>query len=266
MTVTPVQRLPAGHAMFARYAYPPNELGYCGPADASVLLRGDNPGEVAAHAREFDGTWPYLSALATAAGVTDPLDADVVRNYWVGGALLADVDPATLLHTLRRAFTGQVTGALADLAPAAGVLAHHSFHVFAVYPWVRFLDRDATTAMGVLHQCRIRWGTVESVAGDHAALISAPLRFTGGALALADPVVEHVRWRRDGVALVADPRPGDLVAAHWDWLCDRLTDTETEALATATQATLDLINAARKETRLRQPRTTPHPPDPQEIS
>ena len=26
-----------GPALFARYAYPPNELGYCGPDDPSVL-------------------------------------------------------------------------------------------------------------------------------------------------------------------------------------------------------------------------------------
>ena len=28
----------AGAAMFARYAYPPNELGYCGPGDGRDLL------------------------------------------------------------------------------------------------------------------------------------------------------------------------------------------------------------------------------------
>jgi len=29
----------AGTVLFARYAFPPNELGYCGPADPDVLLR-----------------------------------------------------------------------------------------------------------------------------------------------------------------------------------------------------------------------------------
>ena len=33
MTSLPEQDLPAGHALFARYAFPPNELGYCGPAE-----------------------------------------------------------------------------------------------------------------------------------------------------------------------------------------------------------------------------------------
>ncbi len=81
--------------------------------------------------------------------------------------------PAALLERLRSAFKGQVTGLLSDLARPHGVLAHHSFHVFVVYPWVRFLDRDATTALQVLQDCRIRWGTVESVEDEHAVIDDA---------------------------------------------------------------------------------------------
>ncbi|MGH3674740.1 MAG: DUF6390 family protein, partial [Mycobacterium sp.] len=163
MTALHEQKLPAGHALFARYAFPPNELGYCGPADADVLLRGDNPEEVAHHARAFDGAWPYLRAIADAADEPDALDEKVVGSYWVGGELLDRVGPAALLEQLRGAFKGQAAGMLFDLARPHGALAHHSFHVFVVYPWVRFLDRDAATALRVLQDCRIRWGTVESV-------------------------------------------------------------------------------------------------------
>jgi Family of unknown function (DUF6390) len=246
MTTLPGQRLPAGHALFARYAFPPNALGYCGPADAAVLLRGDNPAEVAAVAREFDGTWPYLRVIADAAGIADLLDADVVRSYWVGGPLLDRVDPTALLDQLRRAFTGQVTGLLAELTQPAGALAHHSFHVLVVYPWVRFLDRDATTALRVMQNCRIRWGTVESVDGEHVKMLTRPLTFDSAVLALGDTVPERVRWAKDGLSLIGAPEPGDRVSAHWDWVCDSLTDAETAALATATQATLDVVNTVRK--------------------
>jgi hypothetical protein len=245
MTAMPAQRLPTGHAVFARYAFPPNELGYCGPADAAVLLRGGNPAQFAAHAREFDGTWPYLKIIADAAGFTDPLDAEVVRSYWVGGPLLDRVDPAMLLDDLRTAFHGQVTGLLAELTNPDGVLAHHSFHVFVVYPWVRFLDRDPETALGVMQNCRIRWGTVQSVEDEYAVVLSPPLRFDGG-LALGDPIAERLRWSKDGVSLVAAPRPGDMVSAHWDWVCDKLADTEITALADANQTTIELVNNARR--------------------
>lgn len=227
--------------MFGRYAYPPNELGYCGPT-----LDTDTPAEVASHAREFDGAWPYLRAIADAAD-SDPLSADVVRSYWVGGALLDRVDPATLLDTLRRAFKGQATGLLDELVQPAGALAHHSFHVFVVYPWVRFLDRDAATALRVLQDCRIRWGTVESIDGEHVVIASRPLTYDAGLLALGAATTERVRWSKGGVALIAAPTPGDTVSTHWDWVCDVLTGAQSSALAAATQTTLDLVNAARRQ-------------------
>ncbi|MDX1883165.1 DUF6390 family protein [Mycolicibacterium sp. 120270] len=251
MTALHERKLPGGYALFARYAFPPNELGYCGPDDAEVLLRSDNPAEVAAHAKAFDGAWPYLRALAEAAGTSDPLDGDVVGSYWVGGPLLDRVDGRRLVTCLRHAFTGQVTGLLGEVSATHTALAHHSFHVFVVYPWVRFLDRDPATALKVLQDCRIRWGTVESVDGDHTTLATRPLTYTDGVLALGEPRTEQVRWRKDGLSLIDAPRPGDVVSAHWDWTCGVLTDAEWAALADATQTTLALVNAARREERNR---------------
>ncbi len=122
------------------------------------------------------------------------------------------------------------------------MLAHHSFHVFVVYPWVRFLDRDTATALRVLQDCRIRWGTVDSVDHQHVVLLSRPLTFDAGSLALGMAKDERVRWSREGASMIAPPTPGDTVSAHWDWVCDPLTEPETDALAEATQATLQLVS------------------------
>jgi hypothetical protein len=185
-----------------------------------------------------------LTAIAEAAGVHDPLDADVVKSYWVGGPLLDRLNPESLLDALNRAFTGQVTGLLADLPNPTGVLAHHSFHVFVVYPWVRFLERNAATALQVMQNCRIRWGIVESVDHQAAVIASRPLVFDGDVLALGDAVTEPVRWS----SLTAAPQPGDTVSAHWHRVCDTLTAADTAALAAATQTTLDLVNSTRNTT------------------
>ncbi|MCV7169179.1 hypothetical protein H7I41_04475 [Mycobacterium manitobense] len=232
------QRVAPGHATFGRFAYPPNELGYCGPAGVAVP-------DLAAHAREFDGAWPYLTAIADAAGIADPLDEEVVSAYWIGGPLLDRVDPGVLLAGLRHAFRGQVTGLLADLPDTADVLAHHSLHVLAVYPWVRFLDRDAGTPVRVMQSCRIRWGTVESVTGEDAVITSRPLTFEADRLRLGDPRAERVRWHRNGTSLTAAPAPGDAVAAHWDWICGTLTAEQTAALDAATRSTLAVVNTTR---------------------
>lgn len=235
-----------GHTLFSQYAFPPNELGYCGPP--GVAAAGAATG-LAGQAREFDGAWPYLEALAAAAGGVDVLDDEVVHSYWIGGDLLADVDPRDLLTRLRRAFTGQVTGLL-DVVAEHKTLAHHSFHVFVVYPWIRFLDRDPATPLRIMQMCRIRWGTVESVDSDHVVMRTRPLTQAGRALTLGLPAPERVRWRRDGASLTAAPRPGDLVAAHWDWVCGALTGDDVTALETATSATLDLVNDVRTRTNL----------------
>jgi hypothetical protein len=232
-------QIAAGHALFARYAYPPNELGYCGPAD------GGGTTELAAHAKEFDGAWPYLAAIADAVGGSDPLDEDVVSSYWVGGPALTKVDPAGLLTRLRTSFKGQVTGLLDAVHGVGGVLAHHSFHVLVVYPWVRFLDRDSATALGVMQDCRIRWGTVESVEGKHVMIASRPLQLADGGLTLGEPRPERVQWKKGELSLAPAPVPGSIVSAHWDWVCATLTEDESAALESATQATLELVNATR---------------------
>jgi Family of unknown function (DUF6390) len=235
------ETLSTGHALFARYAYPPNELGYCGPAD------GGGTSGLAAHAREFDGAWPYLAAIAEAAGAPDPLDEDVVSSYWVGGPSLSKVDPAGLLTRLRTSFKGQVTGLLDAVHAAPGVLAHHSFHVFVVYPWIRFLDRDSATALGVLQDCRIRWGTVESVDDGYAAIASRPLQLDDGALALGEAHPERVQWKKGDLSLTPAPVPGSIVSAHWDWVCGTLTVDESAALESATLTTLELVNVVRSD-------------------
>lgn len=229
-----------GHTMFARFAFPPNELGYCGPS-ATVDPSGADPAALADYAREFDGAWPYLNAIAEAVGRPDPLDEEIVRSYWVGGPLLAEVDSAALLAKLRDAFSGQVTGLLAEVSPQHA-LANHSFHVFVVYPWARFLHRDPTTPLKVMQDCRIRWGIVEEVDDGHVVMMSRRVTFESGSLGLGAPVTERVRWRRNGVSLAPAPATGQIVAAHWDWICGALTPAEAAALDAATTATLMLVN------------------------
>lgn len=243
-----------GWELFAQYAFPPNELGYCGPPDASKLLKSSTQAadarlaphvRIAEHAQGFEGAWPYLEDIAAAAGVDDPLDFDVVRNYWIGGSLLARVDGERLLNRLRSAFERQPTGLLNELTSPDDVLPHHSFHVFVVYPWVRFLDRDAATALGVMQDCRIRWGTVESIDGEHAVITSPPLGLGGGELILGDPRPERVQWKKGELSLAPAPTPGSIVAAHWNWVCATLDADQHVALEAATHATLDLVNTSR---------------------
>jgi hypothetical protein len=66
----------SGRLLFARYAFPPNHYGYCGPEDADGFFRsgvaGDDHG-LRARARNFDGALPHLQLIADAGMRAHPL-------------------------------------------------------------------------------------------------------------------------------------------------------------------------------------------------
>jgi hypothetical protein len=214
-----------GALLFARYAYPPNELGYCGPPDASALLTAGTADGVERRARQFEGAWCYLEFLAEAAGLPDPLDERVVEAYWIGSDLLDQVDPAALLDRMRDRFRGQLGGTWREAGSRA--VAHHSFQVFDVYPWAAMLRTTGNpTALSVLDRCRIRTGLVLGVDGESATVESRPLRWDGREMVPGEPEQELVRWSTGGRSLIDGVRPGDRVALHWDWVCDVLTEDQ----------------------------------------
>jgi hypothetical protein len=237
-----------GTVLFARYAYPPNELGYCGPDGAAALLRADAPAEIARRARAFDGAWAYLELIASSAGVADPLDAAVVEAYWVGNALLDAIEPGELMAWLRDRFAGQIGGTWRAAAGRAS--AHHSFQVFEVYPWAAMLTQKvAPVAVSVLDRCRIRTGTVRAVTGETATVRSHPLVLSDGALIAGPAVDEVVKWSVDGLSLLPGVSPGDVVSLHWDWICDVLTEPQRDRIEALEVRTRDAVFAAARQSR-----------------
>ena len=228
-----VTTLSAGALRFARYAYPPNELGYCGPAGAGEFMgitAVDAEAEVRRRARQFEGAWHYLEVIAAAAQIDDPLDDRVVEAYWVGNELLDSLDPGDLLAELRVRFRGQSAGSWVTAGEWAS--AHHSFHVFEVYPWVSMLGgRDDRVPLNVLEQCRIRTGRVLTIEGERATVQSKPLEWDGARLSLGPERAEQVRWADGGQGLLDSVSVGDVVALHWDWVCDVLDARSQEAIA-----------------------------------
>jgi hypothetical protein len=234
-----VTHLPAGSGpkLFARYAYAPNELGYCGPAEAASLFElgatGRTRADVVMLARRFHGAWPYLTTLAELAGADDPLDERVVRAYWIGGPLLGEVDQQRFGERLLATIGAQaghywqhLNGSLLTEASAT-----HGFHVFGVYPWTRLLGSGpAEQPLYVLDNCRIRWGRVVARDGDHVIARSRRLTWNGQRLGLSPARRERVRIAVEGAGFVPDTRPGDWLALHWDWACDRLSPADVARL------------------------------------
>jgi Family of unknown function (DUF6390) len=239
-----------GPVLFARYAYPPNALGYCGPSDSADLFgtaaTGMDLRQLRHLATGFEGAWPYLELIAAANHIADPLDVRVVEAYWLGNPLVHRIPSTLFAASLDERFgrrAGPRLDSMVGTIPAGGIL-HHSFHVFAVYPWVGLLragNKDAP--LHVLDQCRIRWGQVEAVCGDQAMVRCRGLTFDGSRLSLGPERVDEVRHSVEGVGLIGPLVPGDVVSLHWDWVCDRLSTSSLRWVRYCTARNLAAVNA-----------------------
>lgn len=249
-------RAPAvpGPVLFARYAFPPNSHGFCGPDDHTAFFEHGVAGVQAspdlaglrAMSRQFAGAWPYLELIAAATGVEDPLDRRVVEAYWVGSPRLDAVDTRAVGDSMEERFRFMVGPRFPTLSESvlAGGVPHHSFAVFCIYPWTGLLSdrRKADHALTVLDRCRIRWGKVLGVHGDQVVVESRPLTWDGRRLALGEPERETVVRSVDGVGMVGDLAPGDWVSLHWEWVCDRLTRRQVGFLQSYTLRHLAIVN------------------------
>jgi hypothetical protein len=242
-------RVVPGPVLFARYAFPPNSHGFCGPPDSGGFFEQGVAGAddgLRAMARQFAGAWPYLQLIAGATGLDDPLDRRVVEAYWIGSPRLDRVGPRAVGNSMEDRFrhlTGARFGSIAEGVLAGGV-PHHSFAVFCIYPYTGLLTdgRKAATALMVLDRCRIRWGRVRAVQGDQVVVESSPLTWDGDALRLGPPQVETAVRSVDGVGMVGAVEPGDWVSLHWEWVCDRLSPGQVARLRGYTERHLAIVN------------------------
>jgi hypothetical protein len=240
----------AGPVLFARYAFPPNSHGYCGPSDHDAFFEygvaGKDDRGLRAMSQQFAGAWPYLQLIAAATGLDDPLDRRVVEAYWVGSPRLDQVSTRAVGNSMEERFR-RVTGShfpLLSESVLAGGVPHHSFAVFCIYPWTGLLSegRKAAHALTVLDRCRIRWGRVLGVHGDQVVVESAPLTWDGHRLGLGPVGTETVVRSLHGVGMVGDLETGDWVSLHWEWVCDRLTTRQVRHLRDFTVRHLRIVN------------------------
>ncbi|MGB8407530.1 MAG: DUF6390 family protein [Mycobacterium sp.] len=249
MTPPPPPAVPSavddrGAEMFARYAYAPNHLGYCGPPEPADLRSGSAT-RVRAAAKKFSGAWPYLQVLSKMTGIADPLDHRLVESYWLGGGVGAGLDPGDFARELLGLIGPRVglywSHLTADLTEEAA--ANHSFHVFGVYPWSRLLGRGLDEhPLRVLENCRISWATVLSRSGDDVEVQAHRLSWDGHELRLAEPSPLRLDIWADGYSALPDVEVGDRVAVHWGRLCGRLTPNQHRALQDSTVRQLRVTN------------------------
>jgi len=240
-----------GLLLFARYAFPPNRLGYCGPADhealSGYLREGLSDQGLREMAEKFEGAYPYLRLIARANGFADPFDRRVVEAYWIGNPWLERVEASPFYDSLRERFQPRM-GAR-EFAGMGGSLEkgarpHHNYHVFEIYRRAGLLrDARATIALDRMDQCRISWGRVAAVEGAELVVQRPPLVMENGKLCLGKPVPVRVLRHVDSRGSLDPLRPGDVVSIHWNWACDALRAGSLRELMRCTRRALEHANA-----------------------
>ncbi len=234
-----------GTVVFARYAFMPNRLNYCGGDDNKELFdycvaRQSDPGLVDI-LKKFQAALPYLKLIAYTNGIADPFDLRVVEAYWIGNSLLERVDLVRFYDSLEARFAGQLNRkALGYLLskPPLGARPHHSFHVFDVHARTGSLTHDLET----MDRCRIGWGRVVEADPGRLLVSHRPLKLREGRLVLGNEEPRIITGQINGNGFVSGFQPGDWVSFHWDWLCDVLTERQVKNLERYTRYHLQLAN------------------------
>ena len=104
--------MPDGKLLFAKYAFRPNQLGYCGGPDSEALLgyviEGESDAGMDALIRKFEGAYPYLRFIANSNDIEDATDPRVVQAYWLGNELLRQVDMRAYHDFIRERFAPRI--------------------------------------------------------------------------------------------------------------------------------------------------------------
>jgi hypothetical protein len=238
-----------GALLFARFAFPPNALGLCGPETGATLPQHVREGrmddELRRIASGFEGAWPYLEMISGENAIADPLDPRVVEAYWVGNDLLGHVGSRAHHRDMEVRFRDRTTrhewGWLEAKADSAARV-HHSFHVLEILPRIGLIRGGLPADMlGVLGRCLIRPAEIVAAGDGHLDVATPPLEMVDGKLRLGDPGVERLAFA-PGDAYGDDLAPGDLVALHWERVCGRLTPLQAMRLRSVTDRNIAVAN------------------------
>ena len=264
-----------GALLAARYAFMPNKLRYCGGDKNSEIF-----GYVAENAsdqglkellEEFATMYPYLKLIAASNKIANPFDYKVVEAYWLGNDLLTNVDMKNFYRYLvdeqklkskfKPKLLEKVFGKI-----TLGAKPHHSWYVFNIpkrtghYPvehTIETMDKCRIAAAkvkktkilllpeGERHEVLRGWEKIKKIKTEiiNKILIEyQPLVIKDNKLTLGDWTEKEVWCEINNQAFIGQPKVGDLVSLHWDWVCDFLTPDQTDNLNKWTKYNLALVN------------------------
>jgi hypothetical protein len=234
-----------GLILASRYAFPPNRLHYCGPEKQLNLgeyIKTDIADQgLIEIISQFETLFPYLKLIAQANGIKDPFNTKVVEAYWLGNMLLNKVKPKMFYRhlsedlNLSHKFPKNEIHQLENLVEG---LPNHAFHVLNIFK--RTGHAALAHTLSTMDNCRISWGKITVKTDEKTYLVKTrPLIYINDLLSLGKPVTKSIKSVKQIYQV------GDQVTVHWDYICDKVTDTKIRNLEFYTQAAIDFANRNR---------------------
>jgi len=258
-----------GIELFVKYAFPPNNLGYCGPEKNNLFfelfmdikekrekgaeVKEELSEELREMSKQFEAAVFYLKIIAEASGIKDFFDLRVVEAYWLGNELLNKVDFKILYKNLKKinpnAFlydNRQIVSGAKEII--IKVKPHHTFHVLNIYMEKEFTKENRRIILEAIDNCIIRQGTVTGVytdkkIKDFCAVIHAKHLF----LELDEYDNLILEKEKTGKFFTIDKniKVGDVVSLHYDYVCDKLTYSQKYNLEMWTKRHIEIFNGCR---------------------
>ena len=269
-----------GNLQFAKYAYAPNKLRYCGPDgnrdifDYCVAQESDKG--LIELLKGFEGAFPYLKLIAKANKIKDPFDERVVEAYWIGNDLLNNVKTNDFYEQLKNRFSKKIDQKMMKWLlpkPAEGAKPHHSFHVLDVYTKTGLIRMGVKSPiMETINNCLILPGKVTHVTCNMKHVTKIPnnnIQITNLAYRQAGKlqITNHnfqnpnklvIQFNpiiikkgklafgelitREVISLFVNPKVGDYVSFHWGNVCDVLDKRQLKNLQFWTKYHIQIAN------------------------
>jgi len=175
-----------GSLLFAKYAFSPNKMGYCGPAQGGAIfeycISNYSDEGLVNILKGFEGAFPYLKIIAESNGIKDYFDTRVVEAYWIGNNLLGGVKDKIFYDSLNERFSKKIEKNPMKwilTKPIMGAKPHHAFHVLDVYTKTGLSKSGLkSNVLETINNCLIMWGRIDHVTCNikHARLDSQKAR------------------------------------------------------------------------------------------
>lgn len=233
----------------AKYAFSPNRLKYCGPDKNKDLFEycaktHIDPG-LGILLKEFEVMYPYLKLIADENKIENPFSEKVVEAYWIGNELLNNVSMNKLYshlvdeQQLKKRTSLKLLNKIIGRIPA-GAKPNHAFHVFNVPFRTGKLTIDHT--LETMDKCRISWGKIKKIETNQLVIKSRPLLFKQNKFYLGNKLDIKVNYKFGNEQFIKNPKIGDMVTIHWDWVCEIINKQQKDQLKAWTIHHINIAN------------------------